>query len=199
MTDPFPEPRDNEEIDREIRIESMKQELERIAGPPVYSGSLAPVSLEMEEAFLERLLAYERADFGTNYDRLVAQGIVMPPPAELDDATLKMKLDEVIRALAGLRCFLYDTNHLSDRELYAWLYTDGLREEIADLSHIPAGAYHTSPIGAGNDEDTQIWLKYYASDEERRRWHIEFPSDVMPRQERLPFARDRHLPKRPAI
>jgi hypothetical protein len=71
---------------------------------------------------------------------------------------------------------LHDTDHLSDRELYTWLWSDGLREETPDISQLGA-ARHTSPIGSGSDEDTMIFLKYYASEKERRHWKEKFPND----------------------
>jgi hypothetical protein len=153
----------------------------------------------MEETFLDQVLAYERAEFDTNFNRLVQRGVALPPATELDDAALTAKLWEVIRELGELRGFLHDTDHLGDRELYDWLWSSGLREKSPDVSDMPDGAWHTSPIGAGNSEDTAIWLKYYASDEERQRWHLDFPADSMPAHEALPFDRDRHLPRRAAL
>jgi hypothetical protein len=50
-----------------------------------------------------------------------------------------------------------------------------------------------------NDEDTMIWLKYYADEEERQRWNLDFPDHPLPAHEPLSFDRDRHLPKRPAF
>lgn len=196
----IPHPPDDEaDVDREIRIEKMKRELEEIAGRNMFSGSLGPVSLPMEEAFLEQVLAYERAEFDTYFNRLVRRGVLMPPAEELDDAGLSVKLAEVVRQLGELDCFLQDTGHLSDRELYVWLLTSGLRDESPDLSGMPAGAWHTSPIGACGVEDTPIWLKYYASEEDRRRWQLDFPDDPMPAHESPPFDRDRHLPRRAAF
>ena len=191
-------PDEEADIDREIRIERMKRELDEIVGGEMRSGNLGPVPLRMEEAFLKQVLAYERAEFDTNFNRLVQRGVALPPAAELENAALSAKLEEVIRELSELRCFLHEADHLSDRELYDWLWSSGLREESPDVSDMPNGAWHTSPIGAGNNEDTEIWLKYYATDEERRRWHLDYPTDPMPAQEALPFDRDRHLPKRSA-
>jgi hypothetical protein len=190
-------PDDEADVDREIHIEKMKRELDEIAGGKMISGSFGPVPSELEEMFLEQVLAYERAEFDTNFNRLVERGVAMPPAVELDDASLSAELAEVIRELAEMHCFLESTDHLSDRELYEWLWSDGLREETADMSAMPDGAWHTSPIGAGSEEDMAIWLKYYANEEDRQRWHRDFPNDPMPEQESLPFDRDRHLPKRP--
>jgi hypothetical protein len=191
-----PHPHDDEaDVDREIRIEKMKRELDEIADGKMFCGGFGKVPAEIETSFLEQVLAYERAEFDTNFNRLIHRGVALPPAAELDDASLSVKLAEIIRELAELRCFLYDTDHLSDRELYDWLWNSGLREESADISGMP-GAWQTSPIGGGSDEDTQIWLRYYANEEDRRRWHLDFPNDPMPARESLPFDRDRHLPKR---
>ena len=190
-----PHPPDDEAgIDREIRIEKMKWELDEIASGKMFSGSFGAAPAKVEEAFLERVLAYERAEFDTNFNRLLQRGVALPPAAELDDATLREKLAEVSHELSELRCFLYDTDHLNDRELYDWLWNSGLREESADISGMP-GAWQTSPIGGGSDEDTQIWLRYYASEEEWQRWQLDYPEDPMPMRESPPFDRDRHLPK----
>jgi hypothetical protein len=192
-----PSPGEEAEIDRLIRIEKMKRELDQIAEGKMISGGFGPIASKMEEAFLEQVLAFERASFDTDFNRLVRRGVPMIPPAELDDAALSAKLWEVIRELAEVRCFLYDTDHLNDHELYDWLWSSGLREETPDRSGMLDGAWHTSPIGASTAEDTAIWLKYYANKEESQRWHRDFPDDSIPEHAALPFDRDRHLPKRP--
>jgi hypothetical protein len=185
---------DEADVDREIRIEKMKRELEELAGGSMISGGFGDVPPNIEEAFLERVCAFERAQLGTNFNRLVARGVVMEPPAELDDVGLSAKLKEVLTVLASMSCFVEQTDHLSDRELYTWLWTDGLREETPDLAEL-GGAWHTSPIGSCDDEDTLIFLKYYANDEQRRDWHEQFPQDVLPPNEPLPYDRDRKLPR----
>ena len=187
-------PDDEADVDREIHIEKMKRELDEIAPGTMMSGGFGQVPAELEEIFLEQVLAYEQAEFDTNFNRLVQRGVVLPPAAELDDPSLSAKLLQVIRELMELSCFLERTDHLSDRELYEWLWSDGLREETADMSAMPEGAWHTSPIGGGSEEDMAIWLKYYADEEDRQRWHRNFPNDPIPEQEPLPFDRDRHLP-----
>jgi hypothetical protein len=196
MHDTADAPDDEADVDRETRIEKMKRELDEIAGGKMISGNLGPVSPKIEAAFLEQALAYERAEFDTNFNRLVQRGVALPPPAELDDAALRAKLTEVIQDLGELRCFPHDTDHLSDRELYEWLWSSGLRDDSPDISGMPDAAWQTSPIGAGDEEDTAIWLKHYANEEERQRWHHDFPEDPIPVHKPLPFDRDRHLPKR---
>jgi hypothetical protein len=134
-----------------------------------------------------------KAHFDTNFSRLIQLGVEMIPPVELDDTKLHAKLQEVLYALAAMRCFLHNTDHLSDRELYTWLWSDGLRQETPDLSQL-GGAWHMSPIGSGADEDVAIFLKYYASEEERRRWNVDFPNDPLPPHCALPHHRDKNLP-----
>ena len=92
-------------VDREIRIERMKRELEELSGGSMVSGSFEEVSPELGEIFLERVCEFEKTPWETNSDRLVRHGIELIPPAELDDAHLSAKLDEVMRALATIRCF----------------------------------------------------------------------------------------------
>jgi len=185
---------DESDVDREIRIEKMKRELEELSGGSFVSGSFGEVSPELDEIFLERVCEFEKAELDTNFNRLVERGVEMVPPAKLDDTNLAAKLREVLSALAAIRCFLHDTDHLSDRELYTWLWTDGLREETPDLSRL-GGAWHTSPIGSCTDQDVATFLKYYASKKERCRWKKDFPNDVLPPGCPLPYDRDRALPR----
>lgn len=184
---------DESDVDREIRIAKMKRELEELSGGSFVSGAFGEVSPELEEIFLERVCEFEKAEYDTNFNRLVQRGVEMIQPAELDDTNLAAKLQEMLCALAAIRCFLHDTDHLSDRELYTWLWTDGLREETPDLSQL-GGAWHMSPIGSGNEEDMAIFLNYYASETERRRWKRQFPNDPLPPHSPLPYDRDQNLP-----
>lgn len=193
MSAPSSPHEDESDVDREIRIEKMKRELEELGSESMISGSFGDVSPELDEIFLERVLDFEKAEYDTNFNRLVQRGVEMVPPAELDDSNLHAKLQEVLQTLAEMRCFLHDTDHLSDRDLYTWLWTDGLREETPDMVQL-GGAWHTSPIGSCTDEDTAIFLKYYASEKERRRWKKDFPNDVLPPRCPLPNARDQTLP-----
>lgn len=195
MPVPPDRPNGQHDVDREIRIEKMKRELDEIADGKMICGGFGSLPSEIEEMFLEQVLAFERAELDTNFNRLVQRGIVMPPTAELDDGSLREKLAEIIFELAQMRCFLENTDHLGDRQLHEWLWRIGLREATADLSNLPDGAWHVSPIGACREEDTAIWLKYYADEEDRRRWHHDFPDDPIPEHESPPFDRDRHLPR----
>jgi len=174
------------DVDREIRIERIKRELDESAGGSMISGAFGQVSPELEEIFLTNICAFENAQWDTNFNRLMQYGIAMTPPAELDDMTLKARLHELIQALGTVHCFLEHTDHLSDREMYEWLWTNGLREETPNLTQI-GGAWHMSPIGSCYDEDTVIFLMYYASEKEREQWQKEFPSDVLPPRCPLPY------------
>ena len=116
-----PPAEDADDVDREIRICRMKRELEELSSESIISGSFGDVSPELEEIFLERVCEFEKAELDTNFNRLVERGVEMTPPAELDDSNLHAKLQEVLQTLGEMRCFLHDTDHLSDRELYKWL------------------------------------------------------------------------------
>jgi hypothetical protein len=194
MSGIHPSPDDEADVDREIRIEKMRRELDELAGGSMISGGFGDVPPTIEEAFLSRACAFERAELDTNFNRLVQHGIAMEPLDELDDAMLSAKLQDMLRVLEDMHCFVEHTDHLSDRELYTWLWADGLREETPDLAEL-GGAWHTSPIGSCDDEDTVIFLKYYANEDERRRWHEQFPDDVLPPHQPLPYNRDRNLPR----
>lgn len=102
-------PEDEADVDREIRIERMKCELDELSGGAMISGSVGDMPPELEEIFLERACAFEKASYGTNFDRLVEREVDMIPPAELDDRKLRVKLQEVVLRACGVP--LFSTRH----------------------------------------------------------------------------------------
>lgn len=125
-------------------------------------------------------------------DALRHNGFSIPDERDLDDATLHARLWELINAMAATGVFVESTNHLSDRELYRYLVKDALREETILPTPGSGGGWHLSPLG-DSDEDSQIYLRYYADDETRERWHRDF-GVTLPPKEKAPFDRDRLLP-----
>lgn len=119
------------------------------------------------------------------------RGIEMPDDATLDDEQVHRRLWEVIVAMKAIGLVIEFTNHLSDRELYRCL-GEALKEETI-LTDDPNSAWHLSPIGSGSEEDNEIYLRYYADEEERRRWAED--GVTVPPKEPLPFDRDRLLPQ----
>lgn len=126
-------------------------------------------------------------------DVLRNNGVSIPDERDLDDDSLHARLWEIINAMAAVAMYLESTNHLSDRELYRYLVTDALREETILPTPGSGGGWHISPIGGGSDEDNDIYLRYYADDETRERWHRDF-GETLPAKEKPPFDRDRMLP-----
>jgi hypothetical protein len=120
---------------------------------------------------------------------LRAWGVEIPkePPAE--EAALRAKLMEIVEGMFEIGIVVESTDHLTDAELYRFLVDGALLEETI-ISTGGGGAWHISPV---RDEDSDTYLRYYADDETRARWHREFGC-VLPPKTKLPFDRDRLLP-----
>jgi hypothetical protein len=183
-----------ERVDSEIRIEKLRQEIQDVTGEESLHGKAENCAPELEEAFLEQVLALETHGFVCPFDVLATEGVSLPPPEELDEASLPKKLQELIDELAKRRLFLERTDHLSDRELYSWLWKNALREELMGFG-MPFGNCHLDVLGGCSEEDLILGMRYYADPEERARWAKEFPDFPMPPSEKPPFDRDRRLPK----
>ncbi len=180
--------------DQEQRIAKLRQELEKLGGSSL---TLEPMPPDMEEEFLRQVLEYESADPISLFRLLENSGLEIPAPDQLDDAALTSKLKEIVERMASLGAYLLHTNHLTDRELYNYLYCDGLREEAVLFPENPSYAYMIDLTGSGSETDNQIYLKFYADEEHRRQWGRDWPDDSIPEQEEPPFDRDRLLPQSP--
>ncbi len=190
-------PTEIEQEDHELRIQKLKEEIEEVTGVTPVSNISMDCPPEVEVQFWEHVLAYEQARPTTLFEELKKAGLSLRPPDEIDEMEIRVRLWEVIHTLALMNTYLENTNHLSDRDLYSELWNHALREEVVLLPDDPSCVWHVDLIGSGSDEDTQLYLKYFADEGSRRRWKMQFPEDEMPAREKPPFDRDRDLPRPP--
>ena len=183
-----------DEPSQEERINKLRAELEKIGGS---TSTLESMPADMEEEFLRHVLEYETAEQISLLRLLENSGLEVLPPESLDDDALKIKLNEMIDRMATLGAYLLHTNHLSDRDLYEYLYHEALREETVLFPENPSYAYMIDLTGSGSEDDNQTYLKYYADEQYRRQWAHDWPDDRMPEHEDPPFDRDRFLPQSP--
>jgi hypothetical protein len=179
----------------EKRIDDLKRRAEELTGGQMEIGGLGDCPAEVEEGFWKYVVDYEEAPWTTNFQQLENAGVSLPSPDSLKDEEVTAKLWEIIQKLSLLQVFIEQTDHLSDRELYAHLWSDSLREETKALPLAENSACHIQLLSGGSDEDNLLYLKYYADDDFRRHWHQDFPRDPMPAHEDPPYDRDRLLPR----
>lgn len=191
--DPF----DLKRVDQEIRINELKEEARELTGGDVHVWENPDCPPDISEEFWNNVVAFEKAPRSCDFLRLQDMGVALPRPDDLADAELPAKLREIFEALARENTFFISTDHYSDRELYAHLWEDTLREINVKMP-VEAGWNCTYDlVSSGSDEDTRAWLKYYADEETRRQWVEDFPDYVLPPHEDPPYDRDRHLPQHP--
>ena len=145
----------------------------------------------------EQLRAAEPENWTPPAEQLAEENIPLLPPEEITDETLEPILWELLHNLALRGFYVLHTDHLSDRELYAELWTRGLREPAHLPGRNPRGGWFHDFLGSGGEDDMQLWLRYYASDEERAKHAREWPTTPLPPKEKRSFNRDWRLPKGP--
>jgi hypothetical protein len=176
------------------RIEELRQKIREATGEEPLFGNTAECPPEVEEAFLESVLAFESAPKRNLLDLLNESGIELPRPTQVNDNQLTAKLWEIIRALVSRNIILSNTDHLSDRELYTLLWNETLRQEFVVS---PAHTLHLDVTESGVDNGLLTYLRYYASDKEREMYSELYPDFDMPAHVEPPPRRDLLIPDKP--
>ncbi|MGC4005644.1 MAG: hypothetical protein QM811_22000 [Pirellulales bacterium] len=180
----------NPEVEHLLRNAELRNELEPYLDDSITWIDRERMPVPVENDFLASMLAWERAPVVPIAEWFTPR-MELPPADTLDDFALHEKLWETVQRFYDARIVLDFTDHLSDRELYNLVRRDILpsyEKKIASKDHY----LHWDCSDAGNDDD--VWLRYYASDEDRDHW-AEDAAEVLPPHEDPPFPR--RMPKDP--
>jgi hypothetical protein len=179
-----------EEVEHLLRNAQLRDELEPFFDESILSVNVTELPTPLENEFLASMLAWERAPV-LPIGRWFEPEMKIPHPDALTDKQMHMQLWDTIQKLFEKRIVLDFTDHLSDRELYRVIYRDILPSPEKKIDE--ADNYlHWDCADVGGD--AEIWLRYYASEEDRRRWAEEFDEELPP-AELPPYPR--LLPRKP--
>jgi hypothetical protein len=182
----------SEEVDHLLRNAQLRDELEPYFDESITRLNMVVLPTQTENEILASMLAWERAPI-----RPIAQWfdpeLRLPHPTALDDTDLRRVLWDTVERLFSKRIVLDFTDHLSDRKLYQLIYRDILPapEKLIDD---PAARSYLHWDCADTAENPDIWLRYYANDEDRRLW-AETNFEPLPEREDPPYPRQ--LPRAP--
>jgi hypothetical protein len=181
---------ESQEVDELLLNARLRDELEPFLDESVHILDCRKLPTSDENEFLAQMLAWERAPV-LPIAKWFEPELALPAPDQLSDQQVRTLLTETIQKLYSRRIVLDFTDHLSDRELYRLIYRDILpcaEKKIDSLSNY----LHWDCADMGGDPS--IWLRYYASEEERLMWADDL-SDPLPPSEEPPYPRQ--LPRRP--
>lgn len=180
----------SDDVEHLLRNAQLRDALE-----PLYDESIGSVNAEVmstssENEFLESMLEWERAPMMPIYEWFDPP-LIPPAPETLTDELLHQVLHHTIHMLFQKHIVLDFTEHLSDRQLYCLVYRDILPSFEKRIER-RKNYLHWDCANMG--DDPEIWLRYYASDEERATWATE-TGGYLPQVDQPPFPRQ--LPRAP--
>ena len=177
----------NTDVDEILRNAELRTELE-----PYFDESISRIlhhlPLRLENEFLESMLEWEMAPVEPIY-RWFEPELRIPFPDGLSDEKLSQLMGEIIAKLFEKKIVLDFTDHLLDRELYTMIYRDILPSREKNLLHRNSFIHWDCSGG-----DSDIWLRYYASDDDREQWSDYYEQSLPPKE--LP-CQHRDLPQYP--
>jgi hypothetical protein len=174
----------SDDVDALLLNAQLRDELEPFLDESVNLVNVRRMSTPLENEFLASMLAWERAPV-LPISKWFDPELRLPSPDSLDDQQLHELLWSAIHKLYDQRIVLDFTDHLSDRSLYCLLVRDILPspEKKVDL---PKNFLHWHCLDG--DAEPEVWLRYYASEAERRKW-AERHGENPPPAEMPPFPR----------
>jgi hypothetical protein len=179
------------EVDELLLNARLRDELEPYFDESVHILDCRRLPTSAENEFLEQMLAWERAPV-LPISKWFEPELVLPMPDKLSDKELKVLLPATIERLYSQRIVLDFTEHLSDRQLYCLILRDILPSPEKKLD-LPRNYLHWHFLDV--ESQPEIWLAFYASEEEREMWASETGQPLPPRQDP---PHPRRMPRRPA-
>ena len=173
-----------DEVDQLLLNAQLRDELEPYLDESVQLVNVRGMPTRDENEFLASMLEWERAPV-LPISRWFKPELSLPHPDTLTDARLHKLLWETIHQLFAKRIVLDFTGHLSDRDLYRVVYRDILPSPEKKIKRSRT-FLHWHCLDPHTDVD--IWLQYYASEEERDAWAAE-TNRLVPEQRPLPYPR----------
>lgn len=178
-----------DDVDQLLLNAQLRDEIEPYIDESFDLVSLHRMPLAMENEFLQSMLDWERAP-ALPISKWFTPELSLPRLEDLSDVDLSHLLQDTIEQLYSQRIILEFTEHLSDRELFCLITRDILPSYEKKIDN-PKNYLHWHCL---DDSDVDVWLSYYATDEEREGWFEENGGSLPPRK-KLPFVRT--MPKRP--
>jgi hypothetical protein len=180
----------SDDVDHLLRNAELRDQLEPFFDESIVSLNVRQMPTPVENEFLASMLAWEQAPV-LPIAKWFEPELCLPAPESLGDQELHRHLWNTIHKLFEKRIALDFTDHLTDRQLYCLIYRDILPSQEKKID--AANNYlHWDCADAGGDPD--VYLRYYASDEEREGWEEEHGVSLPP-SETPPYPRK--LPRRP--
>ncbi|HEY2882946.1 MAG TPA: hypothetical protein VGJ15_10940, partial [Pirellulales bacterium] len=78
------------------------------------------------------------------------------------------------------RVVLDFTDHLTDRELYSLIWRDILPSPEKKIDNSSSYLHWDCSDASG---DAQLWLRYYATEEDRQQWSGDFGNELPPHED----------------
>ncbi|NBB79044.1 MAG: hypothetical protein GVY36_06295 [Verrucomicrobia bacterium] len=185
-------------IDKALRIAELQAELASLTGEPIRRHLADDTEVDSLESWKAGLDAIESGSSMPLYDILQLRRKFIPTPLSClkDRGTLSEQLWLLIYALATIRVFIDETDHLSDPELYDLLLNKLLPQATTLL---PEGSgwncrYSVCDLSDDGDPHQSCYLRYYADDATRHMIAEEYPGATLPPKEEPPYDRDAFLP-----
>ena len=178
-----------DEVDHLLLNARLRDELEPFLDESVDFVNFNRLPTPEENDYLASMLAWERAPvepIANWFD----PPLILPSPESLSQLELHEVLWDTIRRLYDKQIVLDFTDHLSDHDLYCLILRDILPSHEKKLG-VSTRYLHWHCLDP--TEDPETWLRFYASDEERRSWSID-TGETPPSAEPSPF--NRRMPRR---
>lgn len=166
---PQPHPSASREVDHLLRNAELRNDLEPFSDESIGKVDTERMPTPAENEFLALMLEWERAPT-LPISRWFEPELKLPPPETLDENAIRNQLWKAIHRLFEQQIVLNFTDHLADRELYCLIYRGILPAQEKKLGKRETCLHWDC---ASIDDNPDIWLRYYACEEERRIWSEE--------------------------